>query len=210
MYRPATPSPLSSPIRAMSPPLSTRHQNTPPRRETQSSPIPMPKSRFAARPARPNPLMQKRESAQDSRRRLFLKNVRQRADDQKWARRGVDQELLKLEWWSLNRELRQAKNSDMEGFFSDAEIEDAIQSYNPSIVTPEVGQDEMLVDAMAQEEEAELDALISSIAQPPPSDSARPGTPYLPDDEDYDALFMRLLSQEDDQGITSSGDIDML
>lgn len=107
-HRPAVSSPLSSsPIRATTPPpLSACDANA--RREIQSSPIPAPwssspsapakpVSRFAARPTRPNPVVsQKREAAQESRRKLFLKNVRQRADDSRWERRGGEQEVCML------------------------------------------------------------------------------------------------------------------
>lgn len=111
-YHPSVSSPLSSsPIRASSysPPLSTLRvdtasifQNEQPRqipRDTQSSPILPSQSpsrklfRFATRTPRPNPVVQKREEAQESRRRLFLKNVRNRADDKAWERRGGDQEV---------------------------------------------------------------------------------------------------------------------
>lgn len=115
-YRPTISSPLSSsPIRASTPPpLSPRDPNA--RREVQSSPIPAPtassclfgscrsggdsgsggfSSKFAARPTRPVPVVagQKREAAQESRRKLFLKNVRQRAEDGRWERRGGEQEV---------------------------------------------------------------------------------------------------------------------
>lgn len=107
-HRPAISSPLSSsPIRATTPPppLSACDANA--RREIQSSPIPAswssssgpskPVSRFAARLTRPNPVVsQKREAAQESRRKLFLKNVRQRADDSRWERRGGEQEVRVL------------------------------------------------------------------------------------------------------------------
>ncbi len=102
-YRPAVSSPLSSsPIHASSPPLSPRDPNSvPSRRETQSSPIPTaapekPRFRFAGRAARPNPIVQKREDARNSRRRLFLQNVKQRADDQRWERRGGETEVRVL------------------------------------------------------------------------------------------------------------------
>ena len=108
-HRPAISSPLSSsPIRATTPsppPLSARDANA--RREVQSSPIAgswssssgpaKPVGRFAARPSRPNPVVgQKREAAQESRRKLFLKNVRQRAEDSRWERRGGEQEVCGL------------------------------------------------------------------------------------------------------------------
>lgn len=50
--------------------------------------------RFAARPAKPVPRgQQSRESAQQTRRQLFLRNVRQRGDDRNWERRNYEQEV---------------------------------------------------------------------------------------------------------------------
>lgn len=98
-YRPSKSSPLSSsPLRAsqsLSPPLSPRDINAAPPgcATTQSSPIPAPRFKYASRDARKNPLKQSRETAQEGRRKLFLKNVRQRRDDQQWDRRGGDQEV---------------------------------------------------------------------------------------------------------------------
>lgn len=117
-YRPTVSSPLSSsPIRASSPmttpPLSPRDPNA---RAIQSSPIfaaskqdqylspvifgsgggsssSSSTSRFASRPTRPTPLNLKREEAQESRRKVFLKNVRQRAEDKRWEMRGGEQEV---------------------------------------------------------------------------------------------------------------------
>lgn len=103
-HKPAHSSPLSSsPIRASqsSPPLSPRDSNALPRRGYFSSPS---KSafgnqeaskwtRFDARDAKKNPLKQSRENALEGKRKLFLKNVRQRHDDKAWERRGGDQEV---------------------------------------------------------------------------------------------------------------------
>jgi hypothetical protein len=119
-YRPSVSSPLSSsPIRASSysPPAPTspptqatfsffpqqsRHEQQQNQhqipRDTQSSPIAQPSPtrklfKFATRTPRPNPVVQKREEARESRRKLFLKNVRERTDDKAWERRGGDQEV---------------------------------------------------------------------------------------------------------------------
>ncbi len=51
--------------------------------------------KFASRPARPNPLVQKRDDAREGRRKLFLNNVRQRAEDKKWERRGGENEVCR-------------------------------------------------------------------------------------------------------------------
>lgn len=89
-HRPAVPSPLSSsPVRASSP-LSPIDSNALSQRQTQSSPIQPPKFKYAARPTRPNPVMQRREEAQDKRRRGFLQSVRQKSDDKAWRRRDIE------------------------------------------------------------------------------------------------------------------------
>ncbi|CAK7213299.1 hypothetical protein SBRCBS47491_001758 [Sporothrix bragantina] len=85
-----------------------------------------PKFRFASRPTKPVPRgQQSRDAAQQTRRTLFLRNVRQRADDRNWDRRNFEQELQKLEWWSLERELRQARESDVMSMLTEQDIEDA-------------------------------------------------------------------------------------
>lgn len=87
---------------------------------------------------------QSREAAQQTRRTLFLRNVRQRADDGNWDRRNLEQEvgrpepfffgfhransvgqLQKLEWWSLEREIRQARETDVRSMLTEQDIEDA-------------------------------------------------------------------------------------
>lgn len=96
-------------------PCNQNHLNTLPwHRETQSSPIPTPsifgssisgstttensngsnsKFRFASRNPRPNPVLKRREDAQEGRRRLFFQNVRQRQDDKRWEMRGGEDEV---------------------------------------------------------------------------------------------------------------------
>jgi hypothetical protein len=64
-------------------------------RQSQSSPIKpqATKFKYANRTARPNPVVKRREDAQDGRRRLFLQNVRQRQEDEKWEKRGGENEV---------------------------------------------------------------------------------------------------------------------
>ncbi|KAI1808982.1 hypothetical protein F4811DRAFT_548553 [Daldinia bambusicola] len=211
-HRPTRPSPLaSSPIRPSSPPLSPRDPNTLPRFDTQSSPIQAPPSkfRFASRNAKPNPLRLNRENAQESRRNLFLKNVRKRADDKQWERRGGDQEALKLEWSILDKKRREQKNADLDGMVFEDEIEDFAELQRQTIENP----DDMMVDVIAQEEEQELDAMLSMFeaqtqsSQPPAGEAS----PTISDDEDYDHLFMDYLSQQEQNSQTfiSSGQMDM-
>ncbi|KAK2615704.1 hypothetical protein N8I77_002440 [Diaporthe amygdali] len=246
-HRPAISSPLSSsPIRATTPPpLSACDANA--RREVQSSPIPAsssswaghtkPTSRFAARPTRPNPVVsQKREAAQESRRKLFLKNVRQRADDSRWERRGGEQELLKLEWFSLNKDLQQAKNADVDGLVFESDIEEAARLREEAAAASSLAgtsraaqglrkpdADEMMLDMVEQEQRAEVEefeAMMASIQDSGPDgqqwgqqhEQKPPDSPHLSDDDDYDALFMDYLSQQQHgmgQAPSSSGEMDL-
>ncbi|TRX93463.1 hypothetical protein FHL15_005738 [Xylaria flabelliformis] len=212
-HRPAVPSPLSSsPLRPsqVSPPLSPCDSNSRSRREIQSSPIRGSTSRFskyASRNVKPNPLRLSREKAQEGRRTLFLKNVRQRAEDRKWEQRGGDQETLKLEWNVLNRQRKQEKDMDLDGIVYDDELEDIPES----AFEAQDKTDDMIVDAIAREEEAELDAMLSLLDNnSSPQTVKRPDTPSLSDDEDYDTLFMDILSQQStDDRFISSGEMDM-
>ncbi|KAI1389591.1 uncharacterized protein F4822DRAFT_398888 [Hypoxylon trugodes] len=212
-HRPTHSSPLSSsPIRANSPPLSPRNPNTLPRFDTQSSPIRAPslKFKFASRDAKKNPLRQTREIAQESRRTLFLRNVRKRADDRKWEKRGGDQEALKLEWSILDRQRREQKNADIDGIVFEDEIDDIPELQRQ--VPPENPDDMMMVDEIAQQEERELDAMLSMYEAQSTQTSQPfvPQSPAMSDDEDYDSIFMDLLSQQrSNQNFISSGQMDM-
>jgi len=107
---------------------------------------------------------------------------------------AVSPQLLKLEWWSLNRELDEARRTDIHGMVSEAEIEDAAQTFGePS----RDDSDEMMVEFLAREEEAELDALLSMLpesSEPAFSGPTRPESPHWSDDEDYDTLFADYLA----------------
>ncbi|CAK7227112.1 hypothetical protein SEUCBS140593_006468 [Sporothrix eucalyptigena] len=268
-FRPSRPSPLSSsPIHATSPTASSQF-------DTQSLPIqssqPQQKTsifnfggetgntttnkgpvfRFSSRPTKPVPRgQQNRDAAQQTRRTLFLRNVRQRADDRSWDRRNFEQELQKLEWWSLERELRQARESDVMSMLTEQDIEDAADwmaspsSSLPSSSMPsfydhcddmagdmntdharrhdsggmyydraaneeedEEAMDERMVDLLAMEEEAEMEALIASMeaenaqgahAEGHMTPPERPASTIYSDDEDYDAIFSEMLSGEED------------
>ncbi|KAM7196546.1 hypothetical protein V8F20_007020 [Naviculisporaceae sp. PSN 640] len=244
LYRPAVSSPLSSsPIRGSSPsptkprfggsnsqimssPLSARDPNTCALPRVQSSPISGFEEngkkktsifKYANRDTRPNPVAKKREDKQETRRRLFLQNVRQRADDKKWERRGGENELLKLEWSRLNRELRQAKESDLQGFVLEDEIEDQFQLYQDVAQQQEDPDlDAMMLDEIEQQEQAEIEELLSTL---PTSTAAansqtRPSspTPTTYSDDDYDAIFMDLISsqtEQSDQLVASQQDVEM-
>lgn len=143
-------------------------------------------------------------------------------------------QLLKLEWFSLNKDLLQAKNADLDGVVFDSDIEDAARLREEVMRKPsraletvpevsasqetdadvdaDVDADEMMVDLLEQEQQAELEALMSSISSQQ-SSMKPPDSAHWSDDEEYDALFMDYLSQEQEdgqhQGPASSGEMDL-
>lgn len=68
--------------------------------------------------------------------------------------------------------------------------------------------DAMMVDMFEQEQEAELQALVSSMAAPGPPP---PVSPHWSDDDEYDALFADFLSREQQarHPAPESGDMDL-
>lgn len=145
--------------------------------------------------------------------------------------------MLKLEWFSLNKDLRQAKNADLDGIVFESDIEEAARLKEEAMTKslaeimvqapgPDPGADEMMVDALEQEQLAEfeeLEALAASTPDGPSGELPRwqqqqqrsqkpPDSPYLSDDEDYDELFMTYLSQEQQsqsQAPAPSGEMDL-
>ncbi|KAH7326173.1 hypothetical protein B0I35DRAFT_474856 [Stachybotrys elegans] len=184
-HRPAVPSPLSSsPIRASSP-LSPIDRNTLPQRQIQSSPIQAPKFKFASRQTKPNPMMRRREDAQDSRRKTFLQSVRQKADDKAWQRRDVEGQLLRTSILENRLQLAQGAPS-----LTDADIEDAV-AYEQGM-TQQQDDDEVMADDMREDDE--LEAMIAAYEAERPIPQQRPPSPNW-SDEEFDDAFDELLSQ---------------
>lgn len=116
-------------------------------------------------------------------------------------------QLLKLEWTRLNRELRQAKESDIAGFITEEDLED-----EPVPQEPEMGDaDSMMLDEIEQQEQAEIEALLEALpTQPaaPREDNYNDQGHFaqFSDDDDYDALFMELASSGQNGQQGSFGD----
>lgn len=134
-------------------------------------------------------------------------------------------QLLKLEWFSLNNDLRQAKNADLDGVVFESDIEEAARlreeeeataaaAASSSAAVPwstagpsDPDADEMMVDTLEREQRAEVEeyeAMMASIRDggagehqwAQQHEQKPPDSPHLSDDDDYDALFMDYLSQE--------------
>ncbi|KYK58339.1 hypothetical protein DCS_05352 [Drechmeria coniospora] len=187
-HRPSVSSPLSSsPIRASSP-VSPVGKNLFPQRLVQSSPIGLPPSKFASRPARPNPVMRKREEANEARRRSFLQRVRQKSDDKAWQRRDIEGQFLKSSWLANLGKLTHDAPPDS----TEADIEEAMAFWEQHRHGPSLDRDEATTPTNLELDE--LEAMVTSYEQQQLA-SRRPPSPDMSDAE-YDDIFAELISQE--------------
>ncbi|KAK3903836.1 hypothetical protein C8A05DRAFT_32414 [Staphylotrichum tortipilum] len=206
-------------------PWQQQHQHQ--QRSTQSSPILAPpafgienvttnsgsnntKFRFASRNPRPNPLLKRREDAQEGRRRLFFQNVRQRQEDRRWEMRGGEDELLKLEHYRLTGEAALARAAETAILCLDAQQHaDLVAREEEEVLRLQAqaqaqGQnhqdlDALMADAIAQQEAAELEALLEL-----ERGSDIEGMEFEGDEEeDYDGLFREMIRREE------GGDVEM-
>lgn len=105
------------------------------------------------------------------------------------------------------REERRARDAQawagIEEEEEDLDVAQEIRKVNPT-------QDEEMVDEVAQQEDAEMEAMLSMLDaeswDPPPNQRDQHddnNTPYGSDDDEYDQLFMEIGFDEADGGLSS-------
>ncbi|RDW91408.1 hypothetical protein BP5796_02573 [Coleophoma crateriformis] len=254
-FTPIVSSPLSSPPLRRSPehpPLSPRDNNASSTRLTHvmSSPTPSKPtnlrssspinpassspvhgsaestSRFSKRTTKSNPLIHNRGDGRETRRKLFLKKVREDSEDQRWKARGGDDEMMRTIWIAEQRRMQERRAGDLDA-----------ESLREEDFEEPWSSDEALADEIAKKEADEMEALLSSMEEQ--------GHPYMPymadtegmdtsqdtmdssmnkqsaasfesfygcDDEEYDHLFMDVIQEEERQLSMQqplSGDVEM-
>ncbi|KAK3996733.1 hypothetical protein QBC44DRAFT_377491 [Cladorrhinum sp. PSN332] len=210
-HRPTISSPLSSPPAVNSRDFSFGHHQ----RETQSSPLAPSTNtnntnnannklfRFSSTPFRAgNPLTsKKRDEVRDTKRRLFLANVRQRQEDKKWERRGGEDEALKMEFYRLDRERK-------ERMFQQLVVEPEEEELFEDTMMEGGEDDAKMVDLLEEQEREEVDALLE-LEMERARQEARVGGEFGvreeedDDGDDYDGLFMEMISSQ--QGTATTG-----
>ncbi|KAM0279256.1 hypothetical protein ACHAQH_004713 [Verticillium albo-atrum] len=114
--------------------------------------------------------------------------------------------LLKSSWDKQMREIILAKRLESNAVFSETDIDHAAELLMQEEAAsqgqhPPADIDDMMVDEMAMQEENELDALVMAYNKPTDDQQMASNSGADPhsmsDDEDYDAIFMDLVSQQD-------------
>ncbi|KFY05115.1 hypothetical protein O988_00246 [Pseudogymnoascus sp. VKM F-3808] len=201
-YAPVTPSPLSSsPLRA-SPnrdDIFSMSSLTPPQtNQTQRCS----ESAYSARQTKKNPLIHRNDNdnGRETRRKLFLRRVRQDSEDKRWEKRGGDDEIMRTIWIAEQKRREEKRARDAQawaGIEEEEEDLDDSQLREAGKVNPR--QDEEMADEVAQQEDAEMEAMLSMLDaeswDPPPNQGNQHddnNTPYGSDDDEYDQLFMEI------------------
>ncbi|KAF4615622.1 hypothetical protein G7Y89_g15285 [Cudoniella acicularis] len=196
----------------------------PSQRETQTPIISLPspppsrgkgdrESTFAKRPSKPNPLFHRGDGdGRETRRKLFLKRVREGSEDKRWRDRGGDEEIMRVLWVGEERERKRREELGLRAALDgDVGVEDEFPEY-------EFPEDETNLDEVMADEEAELEALFGDMQkQEWQHQSSHPGwglqsqhqlfeekqsraeSIYGSDDEEYDRIFMDVIQEESRQ-----------
>ncbi|KAF2809671.1 uncharacterized protein BDZ99DRAFT_463445 [Mytilinidion resinicola] len=198
-YTPSRPSPLSS----LPPNACQRSFGRPVMMERFGSNKDIP---FSKRAIKANPVVQTRDAVKERRRDMFFKKVQQDRDDRRWASRG--EQLLRLDFvaeqkrWEAEK-AKEAPNAERDlddyvssGWNSGRHTSRSQQRQDADANVENYPAEE--ADHILEQENRELDALISSLNESHPDQDDIPQG-FGSDDDDYDALFMDLLGSQEKQ-----------
>jgi len=141
-------------------------------------------SAFSRRRSKPNPLMHRDgEEGRETRRKLFLKKVKEGSEEKRWQKRGGDDEMMRTIFMleqrrETERRRREAAMEEMSGF-EELEIQDEVE-----VDFDAVRREEEELEVLMREREHEMDL------------AGDRETLYGSDDEDYDDLFMDVIKEE--------------
>ncbi|KAI6713108.1 hypothetical protein B2J93_5311 [Marssonina coronariae] len=224
--------PRTSDIETFSPTESKQHfpstststyPYTTPSTSTKNTFISPPQTRresaYSKRKAKPNPLMSGRANGaegRDTRRKLFLKRVREDSEEKKWKGRGGDEEIMRCLWVAEERRRGERRQREAMGIDGPPE-EDEEQEQTRDL-------DELMAEEVALSEERELEALLGTMKYEdpdhsygfkfsnetnmlsgdmshhtstlPPQYQQSFETSYGSDDDEYDNIFMEFIEEQ--------------
>jgi hypothetical protein len=123
-------------------------------------------------------------------------------------------------WIAEQKRREERRERDAQAWGGTEEDEDLDETQPAEIRKVSSTQDEEMVDEVAQQEDAEMEALLSMLEteawDPPPGQKHQHeenNTPYGSDDDEYDQLFMEIGFDEADgklspQPVQSGGEVD--
>lgn len=180
---------------------------------------------FSKRPTKPNPLLNKGdEEGRETRRKLFLKKVKESSEDRKWRARGGEDEMMRT-IWVMEERRRIARQQELVGAEEDEylSMDDVMVEQVEEVEEKELYALLELMGGASSQEEDILPSWNSAMNSSNTVESnqylheSTPETPYGSDDDEYDSIFMdvieeeaRISSQQPPQSAELDADEDMM
>lgn len=130
------------------------------------------------------------DDGRETRRNLFLKRVRKDSEDKRWEERGGEDEIMRVVWLGEEKRRRDRIAQEAEGL--KMQEDDALES--------DGHEEKDMVENVALQEDAEIDAYLDMLES-----ERRDGvvttresgdTPYGSDEDEYDDIFMQVITNE--------------
>ncbi|KAI9642798.1 hypothetical protein NHQ30_008531 [Ciborinia camelliae] len=119
---------------------------------------------FSKRITKTNPLLHGQGDGRETRRKLFLRKVREDSEEKRWKARGGDDEMMRTIWIAEQRRRAERQARDAQGWAVDAEANDE-QDMELDYGAGNLSLDEAMAEEVARNEEEELEALLSSMTE---------------------------------------------
>ncbi|KAF7896310.1 hypothetical protein EAF00_006324 [Botryotinia globosa] len=116
---------------------------------------------FSKRITKTNPLLHGQGDGRETRRKLFLRRVREDSEDRRWKARGGDDEMMRTIWIAEQRRRAERQARDAQGWAVDVDEQDMQLDYGAG----NLSLDEVMAEEVARNEEEELEALLSSMTE---------------------------------------------
>ncbi|THV53284.1 hypothetical protein BGAL_0055g00430 [Botrytis galanthina] len=116
---------------------------------------------FSKRITKTNPLLHGQGDGRETRRKLFLRRVREDSEDKRWKARGGDDEMMRTIWIAEQRRRAERQARDAQGWAVDVDEQDMQLDYGAG----NLSLDEVMAEEVARNEEEELEALLSSMTE---------------------------------------------
>ncbi|KAM3072309.1 hypothetical protein ACMFMG_009119 [Clarireedia jacksonii] len=119
---------------------------------------------YCKRITKTNPLMHGQSDGRETRRKLFLRRVREDSEEKRWKARGGDDEMMRTIWIAEQRRRAEKKARDAAGWAVDAEDHEEVDM-DLGAFEASLNLDEVMAEEVARNEQEELEAILSSMTE---------------------------------------------
>jgi hypothetical protein len=154
-----------------------------------------------------NPLLHRdNDEGRETRRKLFLKRVRDSGEEKRWEARGGEDEMMRCIWAAEEKRWMEKKAREA-GMVSSQEVEEEDDTDERGVSrmarrNDTTSMDDDMLDEVAAMEDREIEAMLAAMEaehQQNTGMNERQDMLYGSDGDEYDHLFMDVIQQERSQ-----------